>query len=281
MKKIILSLLVVLTLFLNTQAAYTQTLTPLWKTDTLLRVPESVLLDVARNILYVSNINGKSDEKNGNGFISKVSTEGKIITRQWVTGLDAPKGMGLYKNNLYIADLDRVVIVDVTSGKIINTIAIEGAQFLNDITVDTKGNIYISDSSTGQIHFLHDNKATLYFQSTEFKRINGLLALGYGLYIADAGTGINYKLSKDKKLMKFSETSQGADGIVDVGNGDYIVSSWGGEVFFVDSKGRSYKLLDTKEQKLNAADIEYNAATKTLYVPTFFGNTVMAYEFLK
>jgi sugar lactone lactonase YvrE len=252
-----------------------------WSSDTTLRVPESVLFDGQSNILYVSNIDGKSNEKDGKGFISKLSPDGKIITLEWATGLNAAKGMGIYKGKLYVADLTRVAIFDVSSGKMSGSVEIEGAQFLNDITIDNKGNVYISDSATGKIHKLSDNKAELYFESADFKRINGLLALKDGLYVADAGNGKNYKLSSDKKLAPFAETAAGADGIVLVGKDEYIVSCWGGEVYFVDATGKSQKLLDTKEQKLNSADVDYDPKTKTLFVPTFFGNRVMAYDFKK
>jgi hypothetical protein len=259
-------------------STFSQTLTLKWSTDTLLRVPESVYFDSKSNLLYVSNIAGKSNEKDGNGFISKISPEGKIITHQWASGLDAPKGMGVLKNKLYVADLSRIAVLDVSSGKILTSIEIEGAQFLNDITIDNQGNVFASDSNTGKIYKIANNKAELYFESPEFKRINGLLALNNGLYIADAGNGVNYILSKDKKLIKYADTAQGADGIVKVGNDEYIVSSWGGEVYFVKD-GKSQKLLDTKDQKLNSADIDFDRKTNTLFVPTFFGNRVMAYTF--
>ena len=82
-------------------------------------------------------------------------------------------------------------------------------------------------------------------------------------------------------MTRFSETSQGADGIVMIGKEGYIVSSWGGEVYFVDAAGKSQKMLDTKDQKLNSADIAYDSKSKTVYIPTFFGNSVMAYTFSK
>ena len=262
-------------------SASAQTLTLKWKTDTLLRIPESVLADAQRNVLYVSCIDGKPDGKDGKGSIAKVSPDGKILSINWVDGLDAPKGMGMYKNNLYVADLTRVVIIDVTTGKITSSIEVEGSKFLNDITVDSKGNVYISDSSTGKIHILKDNKADVYFSSTELKGTNGLLALKDGLYVVDFQNGINYKLSADKKLVKFGETANGADGIVPVGKDEYIVSSWGGEIYFVDATGKATKMLDTKEQKISSADIWYDDKSKTVYVPTFFANSVMAYSFAR
>lgn len=260
-------------------SAFCQTLQLKWTTDTLLRVPESVLFDSKSNVLYVSNIDGKSNEKDGKGFISKMSPEGKITVLQWSSGLNAPKGMGMTKDNLYVADLTRVAVIDLATGKQTNSIEIEGAEFLNDITVDSKGNVYVSDSAKGRIHKISNGKAELYFESADLKRVNGLLIIKDGIYVADAGTGKNYKLSADKKLTPYAETAQGADGIVLVGKDEYIVSSWGGEVYFVDAAGKSQKILDTKEQKLNSADIDYDNKTKTVFVPTFFGNKVMAYEF--
>lgn len=273
------SLAIVMLLITNLSLA--QTLELKWKSDTLLRVPESVLYDAGRKVLYVSNIDGKSDGKDGEGFISQLTLDGKIKSLKWVTGLNAPKGLGMVKDNLFVADLTSVVVIDIPSGKITNTIEIEGAQFLNDVTTDKNGVVYISDSSTGKIYAFQNGKAELYFESADFKRINGLLALKDGLYVADFGNGSNYKVSPEKKLTKLAETSQGADGVVMVGKDEYLVSSWHGEIYYVNAKGESKKVLDTKDQKISAADIEYNSKTKTVYVPTFFANSIMAYELKK
>jgi hypothetical protein len=258
-----------------------QKLELLWKSDTVLKVPESVYYDAPSGMLYVSNIDGKSNEKDGKGFISILDTNGKIRTLQWATGLDAPKGMGRYKNNLYVADLTRVAVIELNSGKVLKSVEIEGAQFLNDITVDKNGIVYISDSATGKIYKMQDNEVSLYFESKDFKRINGLLSLKKGLYVADAGSGVNYQLSTDKQLTRYTETAPGADGIVLLQNDEYLVSSWAGEVYLVDSEKRSAKILDTKDQKLNSADIDFNNKSKVLYIPTFFGNCVMAYRFTR
>lgn len=279
MQKISSLLIIILSGFLPSLVA--QSLELKWKTDSVLQVPESVYFDGKSNILYVSNIDGKSNEKDGKGFISKVSTDGKIVSTEWATGLNAPKGMGIFKDKLFVADVSRVAVIDLTSGKNIKHIEIEGALFLNDVTIDGKGAVYTSDSETGVIFKIINDKAERYFDSEDFKRVNGLLSIKEGLYIADAGNGINYKLNGDKQLKKFAQTSPGADGIVLVGKDEYIVSSWGGEIYYVDANGKSTKMLDTKEQKLNSADIDYDPKTQTVFVPTFFGNTVMAYKFKK
>jgi hypothetical protein len=259
-----------------------QKLTQLWKTDTLLRVPESVLYNEKGKMLYVSNIDGKPDEKDGKGFISQVTLDGKIAKLEWVTGLHAPKGMGMQGNTLYVADITRVAIIDITSGKILNTIEIDGAQFLNDITIDEKGNVYVSDSATGKIHKISSGNTTVFFESpNDFKGPNGLLATKEGLYITDFPTGDFFKLTWDKKLKKIGVTAAGGDGIVETGKDHFIVSSWHGEIHSITAAGVVQKLLDTKDQKANSADIAYNGKAKVMYVPTFFKNSVVAYALKK
>jgi DNA-binding beta-propeller fold protein YncE len=259
-----------------------QTLTPKWKTEATLLVPESVLFDSKNDVLYVACIDGKPDDKDGNGYIAQVTLDGKIKNMKWATGMDAPKGMALHNNKLYAADIDRVVVIDVSTGKISSTVPIGGAKFLNDMTADKSGNVYVSDTNTGKIHLIKDNKATVYYDGQgTLKGVNGLLSMGNDLYVVDFANGTNYVLTADKKLNKVGSTAEGADGVIPLGKDEYLVSSWHGEVDYINSKGEMKKLLDTREQKLNAADIEYDPKTKTLFVPTFFANSVEAYTFAK
>ena len=93
-----LALLGALALAITAQAqtpATTHKLTKLWETETALKVPESVRLDAKRKLMYVSNIDGEPWAADGKGSIAKVGLDGKIIAAEWVTGLDAPKGMAL------------------------------------------------------------------------------------------------------------------------------------------------------------------------------------------
>jgi hypothetical protein len=259
-----------------------QTLTEKWKADTTLRVPESVLLDARNNVLYVANIDGAPDGKDGKGFITRMTLQGKIQTLAWVSGLDAPKGMALVKNSLYVADITRVVVIDVTLAKITATIPIEGSGFLNDVTADAQGNVYVSDSNTGWVYKVANNKAEVFFQSPDIKSTNGVLALTDALYLVEFQNGAIHKVDwKTKKATPAGTAGAGGDGLVSVGKNEFIVSSWYGEIYYVNAKGKSTKILDTKEKKINAADIAYDERIKTVFVPTFFKNGVVAYEFKK
>ena len=114
----ITSLLITATL-LNSQVSNIPEAKLLWKSGQDFKVPESVCFDKANNVLYVANINGKPSNKDDNGFISKLSVEGKIIEKEWITGLHAPKGMGVYEDFLYVSDIDRVAKISIKEGKIV------------------------------------------------------------------------------------------------------------------------------------------------------------------
>lgn len=244
-----------------------------WETDTVLKVPESVLFDGANKVLYVANIDGQPWEKDGKGSIGKVGLDGKIIATEWVTGLSAPKGMGIYNGKLYVADVDVVTVIDIRQGKIVDKIVVEGAKGLNDITIDSKGVVYVSDSQNKKIHRIEKGKLTTVIEN--MKGPNGVLAVGSALYAVDAGS-LNKVENGALKLIA-DGMDGGTDGIEPVGNGDFIVSCWAGSVWYVHADGKKDHLLDTREQKINSADIGYYPAKKVIYVPTFFKNGIVAY----
>jgi SMP-30/Gluconolactonase/LRE-like region len=275
MKK--LSFLFVMALFvLSTTYSQQHQLIKKWETDTILKVPESVLFDAGNNVLYESNIDGTDPwAKDGKGSIGKVGTDGKIIKVDWVNGLNAPKGMGLYKGKLYAADVDNLAVIDIAKGSIIKTIPISGAQGLNDVTVDKNGVVYVSDSKTKQIFRVENDKAELFLDN--LKGPNGVLMRGDDFYILDAGGA--YKVEKDKSLTKLADGMEGGtDGIENVRGNDFLVSCWSGTIWYVNADGTKEKLLDTTKEKKNTADIGFDAKTRTVYVPTFWKNSIVAYE---
>ncbi|MCO5236026.1 MAG: ATP/GTP-binding protein [Chitinophagaceae bacterium] len=250
-------------------------LVKLWESEAGLKVPESVRYDAAQKLLYTSNIDGQAWEKDGKGSIGKVGLDGKIIAAEWVTGLDAPKGMGIHAGKLYVADIDVVAVIDIKKGQIVQRIAIEGAQGLNDLTIDKKGVVYVSDSRTKKIHRIEKGKITV--AVNDLKGPNGVLVAGNDLYLTDAG-GL-YKQEKSGGLTKIADGMEGGtDGIEAIGNGDFLVSCWSGTLWYVHSDGRKELLLDTREEKSNAADIGYNPVNRIVYVPTFMKNSVAAYR---
>src|SRR5205823_1424226 len=145
--------------------------------------PESVVFAPKQNVLFVSNVDGKPDQKDQKGFISKVSpSNGSIIELNWITGLNAPKGIAISNNDskLYVSDITDLVEIDVASGKIIKRFNAPGSAFLNDVVSDNQGNIYVSDTITNTIYKLDtnvkDNNTSLqaWLQSPQLNGPNGL-----------------------------------------------------------------------------------------------------------
>ena len=263
-----------------TTAPAPMTLTLKWETDTVLTTCESVLYDSARDVLYVSNINGDPGTKDGNGFISKVSTDGKVTELQWIKGLNAPKGMGQYGDKLYVADIDRVIEIDILKSKISKTYAVEGAKFLNDVTVDKDGRVFISDTGAGNIVLIENGKLSKWLEGVNGP--NGLLAEGGKLQMLTwEGQTLNTIDVASKQVTINADSIENLDGIEALGDGSYIISSWNGMIHFVDPSWKSTTVLDTRADSVNAADIEYIQAKKLLFVPTFFKNRVRAYEVSK
>lgn len=261
-------------LFLVVASQAQHSLTKVWESDTTLAIPESVLPHPQKDILFVSLIDGEPWGADGKGGIALLDKKGKIINPNWVTGLSAPKGMALHNGKLYVADLSDVVVINATSGKVQNRVAIEGAEGLNDVTVDGKGVVYVSDSKSGKVYRMEKNKATTYI--TDLKGVNGLRSVDNDLYILTAKD--IYRATPDKQMQSVGVMEFGGDGIEPVGNGDFITSTWGGVVYYLNKDGKVETLLDTREQKKNTADIGYDPVNKIVYVPTFFGKSVVAYQ---
>jgi sugar lactone lactonase YvrE len=250
-------------------------LVKLWETDSVFKVPESVLFDRGRNVLYVSNIEGNGPwDKDGKGSIGKLGTDGKVIAAEWITGFNAPKGMAMHNGKLYVADLSELVVIDIEKSAVEKRIAVAGALGLNDVTADPAGVIYVSDSRTKKVFRVENGNATEY--ATGLQGPNGVLYYDNKLYVLDAG-GM-FTVNTDRSLSGIAEAMDGGtDGIEHIGGNSFIVSSWAGKIWYVNSDGTKELLLDTSKEKKNTADIGIDAENKIIYVPTFWKNTVVAY----
>jgi len=265
-------------LFIVSLQSKAQSLNLLWTSDSTLRVPESVYHDEKTGKIYVSNIEGKGAwDKDGRGSISILTASGKILSPYWVTGLHAPKGMGMFQDFLIVADVDSVVIIEPTRAQVVKKIYIEGAQALNDLTVDKRGNIYVSDSKTKKIHMIDGLKLDVSLYVDGLKGPNGVLFVDRTLYFVDAG-GF-YKVTKDKqKVLIVDGLEGGTDGIEPIDEENFLISGWSGTIYHVNLKGEKKLLLDTRGQQISAADLGYDKKKKIVYVPTFYKNMVMAYQ---
>jgi hypothetical protein len=196
---------------------------------------------------------------------------------EWVTGLNAPKGMGVIADTLYVADVNRVVKIDTRMEEVIGIFEAEGAEFLNDITLDDQGRVFISDFAIGAIYFLEGNTLDVFLPGGTFQGSNGLSWYNNVLYVGTKGM-IKSIDPKNRRHKDVIEVEGGIDGL-EIWKGQlFVFSDWSGKVQVADLAGSIQILFNTTPISVNAADIEVIGKSDLLLVPTFFDNRVMAYQ---
>lgn len=261
--------------------------TELWSADGFSN-PESTLYDSTRDVIYVSNVNGGPSDKDGAGHISLLSKDGKVQDLEWVTGLNAPKGLVQYENILYVSDIDQLVSIDVDSGKVTESWDAENAKFLNDLAVDENGNVYVSDMLTNSIYKLDDNKLSLWLQDEALQHPNGLQVDGNRLLIAPWGkdlqedfstTVLGHLIAVDLIEKSISTVGSGEpvgnlDGIESDGEGNWLVTDWmAGALYRIDPDGEVELLMDLDQ---GSADLGVINNEAIVLMPMMMDNKVIA-----
>lgn len=275
----IIPLLLVLTAWTHCVCAQPYSANLQWSTPDCFSTPESVLFDSTTHFIYVSNINGSPIAKDHNGFISRLHPDGTLDQLKWASGMHAPKGMGIYGTSLFVADIDHLLEIDLKTGKHKKAYPADGALFLNDVCIDPKGVIYISDYKNHQIYRFKNGHIESWLNRQELQGVNGLYFQNGNLYIGTA-EAILQAHPETGKIFHTAHHTGPIDGLVSDGHGGWIFSDWLGHVRYSDNKTVS-ELLDLTPIQANAADIDYIFQTQILLVPTFNHNRVMAWKLIK
>jgi DNA-binding beta-propeller fold protein YncE len=250
---------------------------PVWRVEGLAE-PESVALGPDGRTLYVANVGGEGDARDGNGFISRVSTGGKVLERQWVTGLDAPKGAIVAGGKLYVSDIDRLVEIDIAARRVTARHPVPGASFLNDVAVAPDGTVLVSDSGAGRIFALRDGRVGVWSADPQLRSVNGLLAEPQRLVVTTM-EGKLLAIDYPSRAVKVLATGLGeADGVTQ-GDGDsYFVSEWPGRLFRVTPQGRAQVLIDSRKGPTYIND--FIRVGDLLIVPSWKPGQLTAYRVL-
>lgn len=274
------------------------TLTSIWELKGDFAAPESAYYHAASNSIYVSSINGQILERDGNGYISRLSPEGKVVNAKWVTGLDAPKGMRSVGGTLWVSDIDDVVSIDVAKGQITARVFVDGAQFLNDLATAPDGTVYVSDSMLSRIYAVKDGKSSVFVEGADLvEQPNGLLVDGARLILGTigpapkpgappAGRGqgaprpsghlFAFDLKSKQRTQLTSENVGGIDGIEPDGSGGLLVTDVIGQrLLHVATSGQVRVLA---KFAAGGADFGYIGAKRIAVVPFLFENRVAAYD---
>lgn len=256
-------------LLLTYPALFAQhSLEKLWESDSItLKGPESALFDSRSKSLFVSSMNA--------GSVVQMDLNGKVIKKDWVTGLNSNKGSALFNGMFYTAEQTGVAVIDVEKGVVVRRIAVEGAVMLNDLAIDSNGVIYVSDTRAAKIYRIEGDKPSLYLEN--MPGANGLLTVNTDLYVLTS-TSVQ-KVNLDKTVTKIADSFEsGLDGIVMVAPGEFIISDYHGILYYIKAGGSKQVLLDNRLKGIMSNDISYDSKTRILYVPAFSTNRVIAYK---
>ena len=247
-----------------------------WSTEPILKTPESIIYDSNNDVIYAGNMNEGTWRKDGDGYISILSKDGKMKVEKWITDLSNPKGMGLWEGKLFVADCDEVVEINISKGEITMRYKAETARTLNDIDINSEGKVFVSDSRRGDVYYVGDTSVIFWVKIEGQGGINGLYALKDSLLVGgDRITKVDYETgNQDPYIYGTGDI----DGIEWVGGNQYIVSDWNGIVRLVSPTSHPVILLNTKPDSINTADIEFIQKENILLIPTFFDNRVLAYK---
>ena len=250
--------------------------------------PESFIVDPEDGAYYISNVNGDPSAKDGNGYISKIQSNGDITIQKFIGGkkdepfLNAPKGLVLANKIIYAADIDAVKGFYKDTGKpaAVFDLSKFKARFLNDLTVDDKGFLYASDTFTNQIFKINTQKeheVTVFKEGKELGGPNGLFInpKSKNLVVVTLESGQILEVAHANKIHILKRGLLKLDGADYDNKGNLYVSSFEkGEIYKISHMGRG--TLETFISGLmTPADISCDRKKKELLVPLFSGNKVM------
>jgi hypothetical protein len=269
---------------------------PLWQlSNTAILNPEGTYYYPKENVIFVSSVVGDELEKDGEGWISLVSPAGEILDAKWVEGLNAPHGMRSYQNQLWVADIDELVVIDIPSATVLSRLPISGAEFLNDVAISEAGQVFVSDTLTNHIYVVDANDESypvgIFAEGSTLESPNGLFVDGEQLLVAGwgnitdpttfdvdvPGNFFALNLSSAEKQQITTTPLGNLDGIEQDAQGNFIVSDYvAGTISVINSQdGQPYLWVSGLE---SPADISF-LPEGLVVVPSLTANTVTAYPY--
>jgi len=249
--------------------------------------PESARYDAAHSVIYLTNVNGGPGDADGNGFVSKLKPDGTVEQLEWITGLNAPKGIGLAGNKLYVADLTELLEIDIDTGSVAARYTNPGMKFLNDVDVGADGTVYVTDTFANVVWRLKDGAVDAVLEDKGLDQPNGVFVSNGQLLIGSWGetdnqlqpvraSSLKWLNLGDATLSAFGDNIGQLDGVEgDGGTGFYVTDFTGGRLLHVDASGAQQELA---KPGFGAADIGLIPAEKLLLVPVMMADKLIAYR---
>jgi sugar lactone lactonase YvrE len=255
-----------------------------------LQAPEAARWDFDQNVWFIANINGDPFGKDNNGFIARVTAEGKVDSLKFIAGgrggatLNAPKGMAITGDTIWVADIDAVRAFNKRTGAPAGSVRVAGAKFLNDITAGPDGTLYITDSGLGpkfshpgpdRIYQIKGGKPSIAFESKDLAAPNGIAYMDEGLLIAPfMGTSLVSWEPGEKTARPIGTGPGQQDGIEILPDNRLLVTSWADSSLFILEDGRATRVAYPVP---SPADIGFDGKSRVA-VPLLMENRVEFWE---
>jgi len=255
-----------------------------------LQTPESVLYDADQDVYFISNINGNPTAVDDNGYISRVNAETLQGDMKWIDGakpdvtLNAPKGMAILGDTLYVCDLTVVRKFDRKTGALKGEVVIPGATFMNDAASDGKS-VYVSDSGlkagaggnfeptgTDAVWQITGDKPKQIAKGKDLKAPNGVEVADGKVWVVTFGANELYQIDNGKKANVTTLPKGSLDGLVHLADGSFLVSSWDAKAVYRGKPGGAFAAVI--ENVNSPADIGYDTKRHRVLIPHFMDNIV-------
>jgi len=230
--------------------------------DVGLNLPECVIHYEAEDVYLASNINEDVVAADGNGFISKINPDGTVNDIKWIDGategvtLNAPKGIDVLGDKLFVADVGHVRIFDVKSGKQLASVRIKEASFLNDVAAG-KDAVYVTDTglkvvdgkfkpngTDGVFKIRPDGTYEVIAYDTKLGQPNGVMVDGDDLLLACWGSGKVLRIDPKGQTSELPTPPKGMlDGIFRTKDGTLMVNSQADHGIYSLNSDGSYSLF--------------------------------------
>ena len=256
--------------------------------------PESVIFDAETGAWFVTNINGSPSDKDRNGFISRLTSDGAVDSLHFVQGgrggvtLHAPKGQAITGDTLWVADIDAVRGFNKRTGEPLATVEFgRRARFLNDIAVGPDGALYITDTgiiiANGQVEHpgpdrifrLAGRQISILAEGAQLEGPNGIAwdqSSGRFIMAGFGGKSV-FAWAPDSTPAAVAVGPGGHDGVVIMPDGRILVTSWADSS--VSVAGPDSATVRRAVSGLEApADLGFDPARRRIGVPLFNLNRV-------
>ena len=263
--------------------------------------PESVKYDAEQDVWFISNMLGFGSVKDGQGYIDRVDAGTLGNRTRFIEGgrdgavLDAPKGMALHGDTLWVADIDQLRAFDRRTGSPLATVDLSGhgAVLLNDIAVGPDGALHITDSGIimsekGVLHpggdkifIVGPGRAVSLLASGEhLGRPNGItwdsagrrwIVVSFDPFRSEVYT----VAAGDSNRTVIAEGKGKYDGVEALPDGRLLVTGWNDSSLHLISPGTDERVVRNLSWP---ADIGYDTKRKRIAIPQVMINRVEFWE---